>query len=31
MICKELKRLTVPDVHKAKTNTEQLTNFACKG
>lgn len=28
MICKELKRLTVPDVHKAKTNTEQLTNFA---
>ena len=28
MTCKELKRLTVPDVHKAKTNTEQLMNFA---
>lgn len=28
MTCKDLKRLTISDVHKAKSNTERLMNFA---
>lgn len=28
MTCKDLKRLTISDAHKAKSNTERLMNFA---